>query len=77
MAEKRIMHLWEAEDPGSYELAMTASGSAEDRDRLRQQLKRWLFKVTDQGDSITARFTGEWLAAANKMRQLEREGWEL
>jgi len=73
---KRILYLWQNDNGlGSYDLAVTAIGP--DLDQIRQQLSERLFRITEHPDHITAIFTGEFLAAVNKMRQLEREGWSL
>ena len=70
--------MWENEnDKNSYDLKVLVTGSTEDIRQIKEQLLKRLFKILDESDSsITAIFTGEWLAATNKMRQLKNEGWE-
>jgi len=71
---KRILHFWQTDDPDSYELKVRATGA--DLDQVKELLTRRLFKITEQPDSVTGIFTGEYLTTVNKLRELEREGYE-
>jgi len=76
MAEKRILHFGQNEDhPDSYDLVVMAEGP--EIEEIKQQLTERLFKVTEYQGHVTAIFTGEWRAIINRLRFLDREGWEL
>ena len=74
--QKKILHFGQNEDyPDSYDLVISAAGP--DLNLVRKQLADRLFRVTEYQGNITAIFTGEWEAIVNRLRFLEREGWQL
>ena len=75
--EKRIRYFGQSpDDADNYELFISASGSKEEIQKVKDELDKKLFRTEIKNSTLYAKFIGEYLAVLNKERWLDKEGWK-
>ena len=67
----------DGDDTTSYEIFVKASGTKEEIYKVKSDLEKKLFKTEINDNSLVAKFVGEYIVSMDRIRWLDKEGWQL